>query len=189
MPLSQMRGDPAWDRAQVATPLESQEIFLVGQIARCDEKLTSKTCCNYSSSFSFDVLLSFASYRASYVCLLSHFSPFFPQILSFSLFALSLFFTIFSFTITVQFAILFASLFVSHVSFFFCLPPLPSFHPFSFFIVPFCCHYHTVLFSDILWSDLACSVPISFNVSVLFWNFWNFLLSEFTTLYRQIERN
>lgn len=188
MPLSQMRGDPAWDRAQVATPLESQEIFLVGQIARCDEKLTSKTCYNYSSSFSFDALLSFESYRAPCICLLSYFSPFFPRILSFSLFALSV--SVFYHFLFYHYRAVcrFVCFFIRLSCFLLCLPPLPL-HPFSFFFVPFCCHYHTVLFADILWSDLACSVPISFNVSVLFWNFWNFLLSEFTTLYRQIERN
>lgn len=157
MPLSQMRGDPAWDGAQVATPLESQEIFLVGQIARCDEKLTSKTCYNYSSppslSMSFSLLRLIGLpvtpfFRTSPLSsLASYRSPF--------LRSLFLFFTIFSFTITVQFAILFASLFVSHVSFFFLLATLASSRPFSFFFVPFYCHYLTLLFYFQTFFDLT----------------------------------
>lgn len=156
MPLSQMRADPAWDRAQVATPLESQEIFLVGQIARCDEKLTSKTCYNYSSSFSFDVLLSFASYRASCNSLLSYFSPFFPRILSFSLFALSVsffyHFLFYHYRAVCHFVCFFIRL-SCFLLFFACHPRFTS--PFFLFLVPFYCHYLTLLFYFQTFFDLT----------------------------------
>lgn len=56
MPLSQKAGRRSCTRSQVATPLE---MLLVGQIARSDEKLTSKTFYNCSLSLpSFNVFLS-----------------------------------------------------------------------------------------------------------------------------------
>lgn len=159
MPLSQMRGDPAWDRAQVATPLESQEIFLVGQIARCDEKLTSKTCYNYSSSFSFDVLLSFASYRASCISLLSYFSPFFPSILSFSLFALSV--SVFYHFLFYHYRAVchFVCFFIRLSRFLLFLPATLAASPFFLFFCPLLLSllYCFIFRHSLIWLGLLCS--------------------------------